>query len=204
MTVQIKQWSRCTGVIHPCVVLRCRILQPKQAKQCSYPPNAQWGRKSRKWIKLTELSIGWIHEVPVPNLIPEAGYSDWDSLCFSSVSPGGFRGSTLKQGMTAPFQILSNSSVTYHTIFRSQKVSVTERASKNKLQININWMTIFNLFHARFSYLGISCVLNLYFWQFTACMCDCRRVAAACDTVRDWQSICKSYFVLWNYDTPLS
>jgi hypothetical protein len=37
---------------------------------------------------------------------------------FSSVPPGEFQDSTLKSGQTASFQILSNSSFTYHPIIR--------------------------------------------------------------------------------------
>jgi hypothetical protein len=59
------------------------------------------------------------------------------SLWFSPYFQANSGISTLKQATTASFQILSNSSFTYHRFIRLYVVWVTEKASLNELQIPV-------------------------------------------------------------------
>jgi hypothetical protein len=77
----------------------------------------------------------YIRGLPVSNHGPVTGYPDLGLSWVFSVPPGECRVSTLQLGHDCFFQILSNSSFTFHPFIRRYTNEVTEEASSNK-QIN--------------------------------------------------------------------
>jgi hypothetical protein len=92
------------------------------------PPNESSGQHScsvfgRYWVQISARGPATLIEVYVGFLSTSSQMSD----------------STLHLATTASFNTLSNSSFTYHTFIR-HLVWVTEKASLNKLQIQIPWL----------------------------------------------------------------